>query len=182
MDLHDHIFTLLNWLERQPFFVMFSIPISLHVACYVCICGMYSVCEKRSQMISLRDWSGPQFYVSFHFFYFDSLNFAWEKDTGREPHTQKNLRDDVMELPGRAQAIWGWGRRVVNQWKSSFWLQSVQTPPLTSLLSFKWKPQSKSQCATRTKQATEIYLHSRAIKWKSTRNKYSSFSKMNQFQ
>lgn len=98
-------------------------------------------------------------------------------------HThKKNLRDDVMELPGRAQAIWGWGRRVVNQWKSSFWLQSVQTPPLTSLLSFKWKPQSKSQCATRTKQATEIYLHSRAIKWKSTRNKYSSFSKMNQFQ
>lgn len=74
---------------------------------------MYSVCEKRSQMKSLRDWSGPQFYVSFHFSYSDSLNFAWEKDTGREPQThtkKKNLRDDVMELPSRAQTIWGWGR------------------------------------------------------------------------
>lgn len=79
-----------------------------HVKC-VCVClsvRMYSVCEKRSQRNSLRDWSGPQFYVSFLFSYFDSLNFAWE-------NVQNQKKSQIWHHGSRAsrtQAICEWGQ------------------------------------------------------------------------
>lgn len=69
------------------------------IAKCVCVCVCESVglcvcvCEKRSQRFSLRDWSGPQFYASFQFSYFDSLIFSWENYTGTEPKKKKKISD-----------------------------------------------------------------------------------------
>lgn len=128
----------------------------------VSVC-MHSVCEKRSRedFLAWLERTTILCLISFLVLWLTELCMReWQVGIQKKKkkisdmtswNSQVEFRQSVSE-----------GGAVVNQWKRFLRLQLVQTPPLTSSLSFQRKPQS--QCATCIKQATEIYLHGGATK------------------